>query len=172
MTTATATVVIFFSTTANILRNFHIRKSLFTYVKVQIVIMLSQLTIFLKSCIEWNLQFNLVSQVFYTYIFLIHIIFLNFIQFLIKLQIYLITATATAVVNFGTTALEPQPQFSKIPQVKQEPQPRYSKNSQPIHHYMIHRNIFSIPTLHKKGRVCFNPLWKSKHIRCPQLYYE
>ena len=62
-----------------------------------------------------------------------HIIFLNFLQFLVELQFYVITATA--VINFSTTALEPQPWFLKIPQPKQEPQPRFSENSQPIDHY-------------------------------------
>ena len=47
---------------------------------------------------------------------------------------YVITATTTAIVNFGTTALELQPRFSKLPQAKQEPQLRFSENSQPIHH--------------------------------------
>ena len=42
-----------------------------------------------------------------------HIIFLNFLQFLVELQFYVITATATAVINFRTTALEQQPRFLK-----------------------------------------------------------
>ena len=50
----------------------------------------------------------------------------NFLQFLVELQFYVITATATAVIHFSTTALEPQPRFLKIPQPKQEPQPRFS----------------------------------------------
>ena len=60
--------------------------------------------------------------------------FFNILQFLVELQFYVITATATAVINFSTTALEPQPRFLKIPQPKQEPQPRFSEWSQPIHH--------------------------------------
>ena len=58
--------------------------------------------------------------------------FSNFLQFLVELLFYVITATA--VINFSTTALEPQPRFLKIPQPKQEPQPRFSEISQPIHH--------------------------------------
>ena len=63
--------------------------------------------------------------------------FFNFLKFLVELQFYVITptATATAVINFSTTALEPQPRFLKIPQPKEEPQLRFSENSQPIHHY-------------------------------------
>ena len=63
-------------------------------------------------------------------------LFFNFLQFLVESQFYVITATgtATAVINFSTTALEPQPQLLKIPQPKQKPQPRFSENSQPIHH--------------------------------------
>ena len=53
----------------------------------------------------------------------------------IKFYVITATASATAVINFSTTALEPQPRFLKIPQPKQEPQPRFSENSQPIHHY-------------------------------------
>ena len=49
--------------------------------------------------------------------------------------------TATAVVNLGTTALEPQPQFLEILQANQEPQPRFSENSQPIHHYYTYIHI-------------------------------
>ena len=74
-----------------------------------------------------------ISQVCYTLISLIHIIFLNFLQFLVDLQFYIITTTATTVINFSTTALEPQPWFLKIPQAKKEPQPRFSENSKPIH---------------------------------------
>ena len=40
-----------------------------------------------------------------------HFFFFNFLQFLVELQFYVITATATAVINFSTTALEPQPRF-------------------------------------------------------------
>ena len=50
------------------------------------------------------------------------LIFFYFLQFLVELQLYLITATATAVINFSTTALEAQP--------------RFSENSQLIHHYI------------------------------------
>ena len=66
---------------------------------------------------------------------MIHIIFFNFLKFLVELTFCVITATATVVINFSTTALEPQLQFSKIPQPKQELQPWFSENSQPIHHY-------------------------------------
>ena len=59
--------------------------------------------------------------------------FFNFLYFLVEIQFYVITATA--VINFNTTALEPQSQFLKMPQPKQEPQLRFSENSQPIHHY-------------------------------------
>ena len=52
--------------------------------------------------------------------------FYNFVKFLVELQFYVITATA--VIHFNTTALEPQPRFLKIPQPKQEPQPRFSEN--------------------------------------------
>ena len=62
--------------------------------------------------------------------------FFNFLQFLVELQFYVITETATAVINFSTTGLEKQPRLLKIPQPKQEPQPRFSENSQPIHHYI------------------------------------
>ena len=62
--------------------------------------------------------------------------FFYFFQFLVELQFYVITATA--VINFSTTALEPQPRFLKIPQPKQETQPRFSENSQPIHHYILY----------------------------------
>ena len=61
-----------------------------------------------------------ISQVCYTSISLIHIIFFLFLQFLVELKLYVITATATVVVNFSTTALQPQP--------------RFFKNSQPTHH--------------------------------------
>ena len=56
--------------------------------------------------------------------------FFYYLQFLVELKFYVITATATAttVINFSTTALEPQPRFLKIPQPKQEPQPQFSKN--------------------------------------------
>ena len=54
--------------------------------------------------------------------------FFNFLQFLVELQLYVITATATAVIDFSTTALELQPRFLKIPQPKQEPQPQFSEN--------------------------------------------
>ena len=47
--------------------------------------------------------------------------FFYFLQFLVELKLYVITATATAVINFSTTALEPQPRFLQIPQPKQEP---------------------------------------------------
>ena len=62
--------------------------------------------------------------------------FFNFLQFLVELQFYVITATATAtaVFNFITTALEPQLRFLKMPQPQQEPQPRFFEYSQPIHH--------------------------------------
>ena len=62
-----------------------------------------------------------------------NLVFFNFLKFLVELQFHVITATA--VINFSTSALEPQPQFLKIPQPKQEPQPRFSENSQLIHHY-------------------------------------
>ena len=41
--------------------------------------------------------------------------FFNFLQFLVELLFYVITATAaaTAVINFSRTALEPQPRFSE-----------------------------------------------------------
>ena len=55
-------------------------------------------------------------------------------KFSVELQFYVTTETATAVIVFSTTALEPQPRFLKLPQPKQEPQPRFSENSQPIHH--------------------------------------
>ena len=62
----------------------------------------------------------------------------NFLQFLISLKFYVITATA--VVNFSTTVLQPQPRFSKIQQAKHEPQPRFSENSQPIHHWSLYKH--------------------------------
>ena len=69
-----------------------------------------------------------ISQVCYSQISLIYIIFFNFLQFLVELELYVITATATAVINFSITALEPQPRFLKIQQAKQEPQLRFSEN--------------------------------------------
>ena len=74
-----------------------------------------------------------ISQVCYTLVSLMHIYFFNFLQFLVELKFYVITATA--VINFSTTALKPQPRFLKMPQPNQEPQPRFSENAQPIHHY-------------------------------------
>ena len=76
------------------------------------------------------LKFVILKFLWYIYIFF------NFLQFLVKLIFYVITATAIAVVNFSTTALRSQPRFFKIPEVKQEPQPWFSENPQPIHHYL------------------------------------
>ena len=131
LTTATA---VFFSTTAHSLRNFKKEKVYFTYVEVRIVIISSHLTIFNCNRIKWNLWFNFNSQVCCTWIFFNTYIFFYFLQFSVELKFHLISAMATAVVNFSTTALQPQPQFWKTPQPKQEPQPRFSENSQPIHH--------------------------------------
>ena len=64
--------------------------------------------------------------------------------------VYVITATATAVTNFSTTALEPQPRFIEMAQPKQEPQPQFSENSQLIHHYYIH---ISSVTQHENYRL-------------------
>ena len=97
--------------------------------------MSSQLTIFFNRAKE-NLWFNLFLK-FVTLKFLQYILFFfYFLQFLVELKFYVViaTATATAVINFSTTALEPQPWFLKMPQPKQERQPRFSENSQPIHH--------------------------------------
>ena len=80
------------------------------------------------------------SSLLYLNLFTTYLFFFNFLQFSVELKCYVIaaTATATTVINFSTTALEPQPRFLKTPQPKQEPQPRFSEHSQPIHHYYIH----------------------------------
>ena len=70
------------------------------------------------------------------------VFFLIFYQLLVELQFYVITATA--VINFSTTALEPQLRFLKIPKTKQEPQPRFSEYSQPIHHQFGVTGLMSV----------------------------
>ena len=133
MTTATAMRLwipwpqprLFFSTTAYILRNLY--------------------SIFFLFYLCWSSYRNYVIATYYFFFksgkreFIVEfyfssLLYLNFFNtyYLVELKLYVITATAiaTAVINFSTTALEPQPWFSKIPQPKQEPQPRFSENLQ------------------------------------------
>ena len=79
---------------------------------------------------EFMVKFRFSSLLYFN--FFITFFFLHILQFLVELQFYVITETATAIVNLGSTALQRQTRFSKIPPVKQEPQPRFSENSQLI----------------------------------------